>query len=120
MKTLMSAAESVGHIPMRRTLTYAAALALNNNDPQTCLDLLSSSRQQNYVTIRNLKALAFVKAGRFEDVLAILRATLQYDIPVEGGRKRSFAKNTVRNYQKIHERLNFLSFSFFFRWILLL
>lgn len=96
MKTLMKDANDVAHIPMRRTITYAAALALNNNDYQLCLDLLSNTKQQNYVTIRNLKALAFAKLGRFDDALAILRASLEYDVPAEGGRKRSFSKNTVR------------------------
>ena len=80
---------------MRRSITYAAALALNNNDPQLCIDLISNTKQQNYVTIRNLKVLALAKLGRLEDALAILRASLEYDVPAEG-RKRSFSKTTVR------------------------
>lgn len=95
MKTIMTAANSSGHIPMRRSITFAASLALKQNDPQLCLDILSSSRQQNYVTVRNLKALAFAHLGRFDDVLAILRGSLQYDIPTEGGRKRSFDRGVV-------------------------
>lgn len=95
MKTLASAADSAGHIPMRRSLTYAAALALNQNDPQLCLNLLAPSKQQNYVTVRNLKVLAFAKLGRLDDTMAILRASLEYDMPAEGGRKRSFNKNIV-------------------------
>lgn len=95
MKTIMNAANNAGHIPMRRSITYAAALALNQSDPQLAIDLLSSSKQQNYVTVRNLKALAFAHLGRFDDVLSILRASLQYDVPLEGGRKRSFSRNTV-------------------------
>lgn len=95
MKTLANAASDAGHVPMRRSLTYAAALALNQNDPQLCLNLLAPSKQQNYVTIRNLKALAFAKVGRLDDTMAILRASLEYDMPAEGGRKRSFNKNIV-------------------------
>lgn len=48
MKHIMSQADGAGHVPMRRTITYAAALALNNNDPQSCLDLLS--RYVLYIT----------------------------------------------------------------------
>lgn len=95
MKTLLTEADAVGHIPMRRTITYAAALALNQNEPQFCIDLLSTAKQQNYVTIRNLKTLAFAKLGRLDDSLAILRASLEYDVPADGGRKRSFSKNVV-------------------------
>ena len=95
MKTLMKEANEIGHIPMRRSITYAAALALNNNDPQLCIDLISNTKQQNYVTIRNLKVLALAKLGRLDDALAILRASLEYDVPAEG-RKRSFSKTTVR------------------------
>ncbi|XP_057374960.1 pentatricopeptide repeat-containing protein 2, mitochondrial-like [Daphnia carinata] len=95
MKALANAASDAGHVPMRRSLTYAAALALNQNDPQLCLNLLAPSKQQNYVTVRNLKALAFAKVGRLDDTMALLRASLEYDMPAEGGRKRSFNKNII-------------------------
>ena len=80
---------------MRRALTYAASLALKQNDPKFCIDLLTECKQQNYVTVRNLKAIAFAKLDRLDDSLAILRAALEYDRPGAEFRKRSFFKDVV-------------------------
>lgn len=41
--------------PVRRVLTYSAALALNQNAPNVALEILSNAAQPNYVTVRNLK-----------------------------------------------------------------
>lgn len=41
--------------PVRRAISYAASLALKQNAPQVALEILSSSRNANYVTVRNLK-----------------------------------------------------------------
>ncbi|EFX90291.1 hypothetical protein DAPPUDRAFT_299902 [Daphnia pulex] len=96
MKTLLTKASSFGHIPMRRALTYAASLALKQNDPKFCMELLSECKQQNYVTVRNLKAVALAKLDRFDDCVAVLRAALEYDRPagVEF-RKRNFFKDVI-------------------------
>lgn len=45
----------MGHVPMRRAITFCTALALNQGDPGTALEILTFSRNQNYTTIRNLK-----------------------------------------------------------------
>jgi pentatricopeptide repeat domain-containing protein 2 len=47
--------KKVGHIPMRRAVTFAAGLALNQNAPHITLEMISSIQQHNYVTVRNLK-----------------------------------------------------------------
>lgn len=94
MKDLLVSAEKVGVFPMRRAQTYAAALALNHNDPQFCLDIFAMSRQLNYITVRNLRVLAFAKLGRLEDVISMLRAPLEYDLPA-GTRKKTLCKDTV-------------------------
>lgn len=47
--------KEVGVDPVRRVLTYSAALALNQNAPNVALEILSNAAQPNYVTVRNLK-----------------------------------------------------------------
>jgi pentatricopeptide repeat domain-containing protein 2 len=47
--------KAVGHIPMRRAVTFAAALALNQNAPHIAFEIISGIQQHNYVTVRNLK-----------------------------------------------------------------
>lgn len=67
----------VGVNPMRRTITFAAALALTQNAPHVALEILYSSRQQNYITVRNLKVIAMLDMGRIDDVIPILRSVLE-------------------------------------------
>jgi hypothetical protein len=47
--------KEVGHIPMRRAVTFAAGLALNQNAPHVAVEMISGVQQQNYVSVRNLK-----------------------------------------------------------------
>jgi hypothetical protein len=47
--------KEVGHIPMRRAVTFAAGLALNQNAPHVAFEMISGVQQQNYVSVRNLK-----------------------------------------------------------------
>lgn len=66
-----------GHEPMRRTVTFAAGLALAQNAPHIALEILHSSKQQNYITVRNMKVLAMLELGRIDDVIPILRSILE-------------------------------------------
>lgn len=93
---MLKKAEDAGHVPLRRTLTYAAALAINQEDPKLALNIVSGCSQSNYVTVRNLKALAFAKLGRLDDAFAILRSSLDAD-RAPNSRKRTFAKDVVRS-----------------------
>jgi len=52
--------KEVGHIPMRRAVTFAAGLALNQNAPHVAFEMISGVQQQNYVSVRNLKVCAAV------------------------------------------------------------
>lgn len=113
MKALLKEASEVGHIPMRRTLTYASALALNQNEPDAALDILGSCKQQNYVTVRNLKAQAFALLGRMDNTMALLRGVLEFDGPQD--RKRSFTKDVVSS-SSLFKSLSFL-FSIFFLFL---
>ncbi|XP_017776862.1 PREDICTED: pentatricopeptide repeat-containing protein 2, mitochondrial-like [Nicrophorus vespilloides] len=68
-----------GHMPMRRAVTFCAALALKQNNPSACLEMISSAKNQNYTTVRNLKVLALTQVGRIEDVLPILKSVYNQD-----------------------------------------
>ncbi len=93
MIKLMKAASESGHVPMRRTLTYAAALALKNSDPNTALSFLSECQQANYITVRNLKTLAHIQLGNLDQVLGFLRSAVDFDIP--GRLQRTIPKSVV-------------------------
>nr|CAD7456607.1 unnamed protein product [Timema tahoe] len=83
--------QTVGHIPLRRSATFAAALALNQNSPQYALEIISTVRQQNYITIRNIKMAALADLGRVDDALPILRSILLVDDPDQ--RKQSVTED---------------------------
>jgi len=56
--------KEVGHIPMRRAVTFAAGLALNQNAPHVAFEMISGVQQQNYVSVRNLKVcVTFMYSG---------------------------------------------------------
>jgi hypothetical protein len=55
VKDLWAELQEAGHLPMRRAVTFAAALAINQGSPHIALELLSDLPRQNYVTVRNLK-----------------------------------------------------------------
>ncbi|KAJ9586257.1 hypothetical protein L9F63_020119 [Diploptera punctata] len=90
--------KEVGHFPMRRAVTFAAAIALNHNAPHVALEIVSSITQQNYVTVRNIKALALAEVGRPEDALLVLRSVLDIDIPTQN--KQTFSSNVFINEVK--------------------
>jgi len=68
---------TVGHVPLRRSITFAAGLALKQNAPHVALEIIAAAKTQQYVTIRNIKALAFTNLGRVDDAIPILKSVLQ-------------------------------------------
>ena len=80
-KIYQTASEAGQNLVMRKGTTFFAALAINQDQPQIALEVLSNVKQQNYLTVRTLKALALAKMKRFDDVLVILRAVLEVDNP---------------------------------------
>lgn len=56
--------------------------------------LSAVSTQQNYVTVRNLKALALAKIGRFDDIIALCQGSLNHDTP-DVEHKRIFTHDVV-------------------------
>lgn len=66
---------------MRRAATFAAGLAIAQNASDVALEILSTVRQQNYMTVRNLRVLALSQLGRADDTLPILRSVLEMNDP---------------------------------------
>lgn len=94
---LLTEMKEVGVEPLRRTITFAAMLALNQNAPNVTLEVLSNVANHNYVTVRNMKMLALADIGRVDDALPVLRYSLEFDSPAgaEGGPKATVLSDVV-------------------------
>lgn len=93
---------NVGHQPMRRAVSFFSALAINQNQPEVALEVLSNVRQQNYVHIKVLKALALARIGRFEDALPILRTTIEAGNPMID--KQTLPKDYIEELKTLFEK----------------
>jgi hypothetical protein len=105
---LLQKMKQVGAEPVRRVVTYAAALALNQNAPNVALEILSLSGQSgvsNYVTIRNLRLQALADLGRPDDCMPILRQSIEYDSPT-GEKRASIFQDVLEKIAKSVETLN--------------
>lgn len=105
---------------MRRAVTFAAALALEQGAADVALEMVSNVRQQNYLTIRTikvsiihslffinvfiyccLKALALAKIKRYDDVLPIIRSILEIDNPMIP--KQTFPLSAIEQLKVLFE-----------------
>lgn len=82
---------------MRKATTFAAGLAIAQNAPHIALEILSTSKQQNYLTIRNLKVLALADVGRPEDAVPIFRSVIE-SIDTTQQKKHTFVREVVSSY----------------------
>lgn len=82
---------------MRKTTTFAAALALAQNAPHIALEIVGTVRQQNYMTVRNIKVLALAQLGRADDAIPILRSVMEVHDP--GQTKQTFSRDVVEGVQ---------------------
>lgn len=98
---LWKEATSSGHIPMRRGVTFLAMLAVNQGAPHVALEVLSTVKQQTYLTVRTIKALALAKLKRYDDVLPILRSVLEVTSPTIG--KQTFPESAIEQIKKEFE-----------------
>lgn len=80
----------VGHQPMRRAVSFFAALCINQDQPEAAIEVLSTVRQQNYVHIKVLKALALAKIKRYDDVMVIVKSIIEFSNPMMD--KQTFPK----------------------------
>ncbi|XP_058120268.1 pentatricopeptide repeat-containing protein 2, mitochondrial-like [Anopheles ziemanni] len=89
---------SVGHVPMRKATSFAAALALNNGKPEIAMEILSTANKGNYVTIRQLKTLALCSLNRLDDVVPIFRTVLEVKGPFE--KQQTFCREVIERVQE--------------------
>ncbi|XP_053674304.1 pentatricopeptide repeat-containing protein 2, mitochondrial-like [Anopheles nili] len=89
---------SVGHIPMRKATAFAAALALNKSKPEIAIEIIGTVTKGNYVTIRQLKALALCTLNRLDDVVPIFRAVLEVRGPFE--KQQTFCREVIQRVQE--------------------
>ncbi|XP_050419680.1 pentatricopeptide repeat-containing protein 2, mitochondrial-like [Adelges cooleyi] len=90
--------QEAGHIPIRKTVTFFAANALNQNSPHIAIEVLSTVRNQVYVTLRNIKVVALCDLGRIHDALPILRSVLSLDRPSDSFNnavKQTFCRDVI-------------------------
>lgn len=80
---------------MRRAITFAAASALKQNAPHVALEFIGAARQQSYVTVRNIKVMAFANLGRVDEALSILKSVLYV---TDSTKKQTFTKDTVSSF----------------------
>lgn len=94
---LWSDQQEAGHSPIRKTITFFAANAINQNSPHIALEVITSVRNQSYVTLRNIKVVALCDLGRIFDALPLLRSVLSVDQPMSGGPviKQTYCRDVV-------------------------
>ncbi|XP_056638327.1 pentatricopeptide repeat-containing protein 2, mitochondrial-like [Diorhabda sublineata] len=85
--------KDVGHFPMRRATTFCAALAYNQGNPGIALEILTSAKNQNYTTVRNLKAACLAAVGRVENAISLMKSILSDDTP--GNHKHTFNRDVL-------------------------
>ncbi|KAF5293905.1 hypothetical protein FQA39_LY13610 [Lamprigera yunnana] len=81
---LWSELQSVGHLPMRRATTFCAALAINQGKPEVAIEILSTTKNSNYTTVRNIKVSALADLGRVEEAIIMLKNVLYQDGAIAG------------------------------------
>lgn len=89
--------QEAGHNPIRKTITFFAANAINQNSPHIALEVITSVRNQSYVTLRNIKVVALCDLGRIVDCLPLLRSIISSDIPKSYGPivKQNYCRDVV-------------------------
>ncbi|XP_050352833.1 pentatricopeptide repeat-containing protein 2, mitochondrial-like [Nymphalis io] len=100
-KKLWTDMTAVGSIPLRRTATLMAALALNQGAPHIALESVALQKQ-HYITIRNVRVLALAQLGRVDEALPILRGVLDVDRP-DKKEKHTFFEETISKIREAVE-----------------
>ncbi|XP_060839367.1 pentatricopeptide repeat-containing protein 2, mitochondrial-like [Rhopalosiphum padi] len=105
---LWSDQQEAGHNPIRKTITFFAANAINQNSPHIALEVITSVRNQAYVTLRNIKVVALCDLGRIFDALPLLRSVLSVDQPMSGGPivKQTYCRDVINLVKSAAEKHN--------------
>lgn len=96
-KKVWQGALQSGHTPLRRAVTFMAALAIKQNHPEITLEVLTNVKGQNYVSVRALKVLALAQMKRYDDVLPILRSILEMVNPMQN--KQTIPHDVIKAVQ---------------------
>ncbi|KAF5307140.1 hypothetical protein FQR65_LT00656 [Abscondita terminalis] len=96
---------TIGHLPMRRATTFCAGLALNQGNPEAAIEIVSSTKNIHYTTVRNIKVAALVDLGRVEDVFPVLKTVLNTD-NASLGPVHTFNKDVVEKVKDAVAKLN--------------
>ncbi|RVE52731.1 hypothetical protein evm_002604 [Chilo suppressalis] len=92
---------NIGTVPLRRTSTFFAALALKQGKPHIALESISTQKK-HYVTVRNIKVMGLADMGRVEDTFPVLRAVIDIDVPEQIG-KHTFFEETISRVRQAVE-----------------
>lgn len=105
---LWSEQQEAGHSPIRKTITFFAANAINQNSPHIALEVITSVRNQLYVTLRNIKVVALCDLGRIIDALPLLRSVLSLDQPMSSGPvvKQTYCRDVINLVKAAAEKYN--------------
>lgn len=101
VKCLYTRLNASGHNHVRRSICFAAALALRQGQYNEAIEFLALiPGTGTYVTMRNIKILAMSGVTRYDDVLDLLHAVLKVDVP---DTKLTSVKQTI--FADVAERL---------------
>ncbi|XP_064475142.1 pentatricopeptide repeat-containing protein 2, mitochondrial-like [Ornithodoros turicata] len=102
---LVQDAREVGALVLRKGLTFAAALALNHNEPKVAMELLALTAQLNYITVRNLRMIALANMDRLDDVFLTLRSIIHQDVPALSRHEEQVCHETVAKVEESLKRI---------------
>nr|CAI5861049.1 unnamed protein product [Callosobruchus analis] len=89
---------------MRRATTFCAGLAFNQGEPGIALEILTSAKNQNYTTVRNLKVAALAEVGRVENAIPVLKSILSEDVAAPT--KHTFNKDVIERVKTAVAKLD--------------
>lgn len=102
MMNILEGTEEYGTNVNLRTILFAATLALKQNNPHICLEIIARANTVTHITVRNLRVMALTDLGRVEDALPVLRSVLQFDLPDthRPGEGSRFLKETIQKVEQ--------------------
>ncbi|XP_076338098.1 pentatricopeptide repeat-containing protein 2, mitochondrial-like [Tachypleus tridentatus] len=101
---LVKQAREAGANIIRKGVAFMAALAVNQNDPKTAMEILAITPQQNYITVKNLRIITLAELDRLDDAFPILRSIVDQDVPKMIKTTNEISQTTMEKIQVAVER----------------
>lgn len=95
-----------GKMLPRKAISFLAMLSINQHNPATALEVLSTLRDTNYITTRNLKLMTLSDLDRVDDVLPVLRFILERDYPDTAHKGEEICQNTLNKIREAVDRFD--------------